>query len=165
MEKRIFSIYIKRETIFKLKDFVKERYGSHYGYVSKTIEEAILYYMKNPPKTIEEEYEELKNQMEILKKENENLKQEIQKLMNNPNFKIFEEYHKAKQEIEELEREVEILKQKEKETENKYEPHFIKKKDQNNEENKNNDLPSFLKNNPWIEILKKRSKEKNVIYT
>jgi prefoldin subunit 5 len=165
MEKRIFSIYIKRETIFKLKDFVKERYGSHYGYVSKTIEEAILYYMKNPPKTIEEEYEELKNQMEKLKKENEALKQELQKLMNNPNFKIFEEYHKAKEEIEELEREVEILKQKEKETESKYEPHFIKKKDQNNEENKNNDLPSFLKNNPWIEILKKRSKEKNVIYT
>jgi cell division protein FtsB len=165
MEKRIFSIYIKRETIFKLKDFVKERYGSHYGYVSKTIEEAILYYMKNPPKTIEEEYEELKNQLENLKKENEVLKSEIKKLMDNPNFKLFEEYSKSRKEIEELEREVEILKQKEKETENKYEPHFIKKKDQNNEENKNNDLPSFLKNNPWIEILKKRSKEKNVIYT
>jgi cell division protein FtsB len=104
MEKRIFSIYIKRETIFKLKDFVKERYGSHYGNLSKTIEEAILYYLKNPPKTIEEEYEELKNQLEELRKENEALKQELQKLMKNPNFKIFEEYHKAKRELEELER-------------------------------------------------------------
>jgi uncharacterized protein YaaN involved in tellurite resistance len=103
------------------------------------------------------------------------MKLEIQKLMNNPNFKIFEEYHKAKQEIEELEREVEILKAKEKEIENHFEPKFIKKEDQaikenvlqvkQIEEDKNNDLPSFLKNNPWIDILKKRSKEKNVIYT
>jgi len=158
--KKPYSISLKRETINAIKEFVRKKYGSYYGYISRTIEEAILYYLKNPPKTIEEQYEELK-------KENEALKEELQKLMNNPNFKIFEEYHKAKEELEELQKEVDFLKAKINETENKIEDQTIKEnvlQAKQIEENKNNDLPSFLKGNPWIDILKKRSKEKDTIY-
>jgi predicted RNase H-like nuclease (RuvC/YqgF family) len=163
--KKTYSFYLQRKVFDNLRDFIRKKFGTHYGYMSRVVEEAIIYYLQNPPKSLEEEYEELKNQMENLKKENENLKQEIQKLMNNPNFKIFEEYHKAKREIEELEREVEILKQKEKETENHFEPRFIKKdQDQNKKLDTvpNNNLPSFLKDNPWIDILKKRKKEESI---
>jgi chromosome segregation ATPase len=169
--KKPYSFSLSRETINTLKEFVRKRYKTTYGNLSRTIEEAILYYIKNPPKTIEEEYEELKNQLEEIKRENEALKQQLEKLMSNPKVKFFEN---SKEQLENIQKEISELKSIIFETENKYQPKDNKDQDQNNKDqnqNKkfgaapnNNDLPSFLKDNPWVDILKRRTKEKDLIY-
>jgi predicted RNase H-like nuclease (RuvC/YqgF family) len=91
MFKKNFTFYLKEETYLLLREFVMKRYGSHYGYLSKIIEEAILHYLENPPRTLEEEVEELK-------KENEFLRNEIEKLKNSfSSFSIIESKKKAEQ--------------------------------------------------------------------
>jgi predicted RNase H-like nuclease (RuvC/YqgF family) len=157
--KKPYSFSLSRETINTLKEFVRKRYKTTYGNLSRTIEEAILYYIKNPPPSPEEEISILKNQLEEIKRENENLKIQLEKLMNNPKVKFFEN---SKEQLESIQKEILELKAKIFETENKYQPkeQAIDNKDQN----KNNDLPSFLKDNPWVDILKRRTKEKDLIY-
>jgi predicted RNase H-like nuclease (RuvC/YqgF family) len=137
MFKKNFTFYLKEETYLLLKDFVKKRYGFYYGNISKTIEEAIIHYIENPPKSLEEQFEELR-------KENEFLRNEIEKLKNSfSSFSIIESKKKAEQ----LREQVKELKTKVVDT------------------NKQNDnLPSFLKDNPWVSILKKRIEEEKVIY-
>jgi predicted RNase H-like nuclease (RuvC/YqgF family) len=160
--KKPYSFSLSRETINTLKEFVRKRYKTTYGNLSRTIEEAILYYIKNPPPSPEEEISILKNQLEEIKKENENLKIQLEKLMNNPKVKFFEN---SKEQLESIQKEISELKSKIFETESKYEPRFIKKDQAINNKDQNDNLPSFLKNNPWISILANRKKEKNVIYT
>jgi|GEM_PF-3039659 len=133
MFKRNFTFYLKEETFLLLKEFVKKRYGSYYGYLSKTIEEAILHYLKNPPKSLEEEIEELK-------KENEFLRNEIERLKHSFSSFSFKK--------------VELLREQVKELKTKVVDTQVS--------NKNDNLPSFLKDNPWVEILQNRVKEKHI---
>jgi cell division septum initiation protein DivIVA len=106
---------------------------------SKTIEEAIQNYMKNPPKSLEEEIEELK-------KENEFLRNEIEKLKHNfSSLSIIETKKKAEQ----IREQVKELK--------------TKIVDTQVSNIKNDSLPSFLKDNPWVTILQNRIKEEKHI--
>jgi archaellum component FlaC len=128
MFKKNFTFYLKEETFLLLKEFVIKRYGSYYGNISKTIEEAILHYLKNPPKSLEEEIEELK-------KENEFLRNEIERLKHSLSSFSFKKVEQLRERVKEL-------------------------KINETVSNKNDNLPSFLKDNPWVEILKNRTKER-----
>jgi hypothetical protein len=133
MFKKNFTFYLKEETFLLLKEFVKKRYGSYYGNISKTIEEAILHYLKNPPKSLEEEIEELK-------KENEFLRNEIERLKHSFSSFSFKKVVQLREQVKELKTKV------------------VDTQVSNNDDN----LPSFLKGNPWVEILKNRVKEKHI---
>ena len=195
--RKIFAISINRDIYFKLHDFLRNKYGSTYGYISKTIEEAIIFYMQNY-KSEKEKIEELNKKLNELEKENQYLKIEISKInapyTNNIDKKGLEKENKSlkgnannsffgkndilnskyvrKEEIEEAKKIIENLKKELKECKirieqiEKYKPipihdNFISKINEKETKNNGEDkLPSFLKGNPWLDILKNKGKEK-----
>jgi ElaB/YqjD/DUF883 family membrane-anchored ribosome-binding protein len=153
--KKICSFSLKREIYYALKDFLKEH--ETYRSMSHVVEMALEIFLKNPPKTNEEMIKELLKEVEELRKENEKLKQSH---AFDPDY--MRELLEAKRETEELKKEIDELKTKIGKAEEKYEPKIFKKdQDQNKKSDAASDknLPSFLKDNPWVSILKERVKD------
>jgi hypothetical protein len=117
---------LKLETYLLLKEFVRRRYGSCLGHLSETVEEAILYYISHPTKTYNE-----------LLIENIELRKELSKLKGEEYFSLPE---LPKKELVEVKREV-------------VPPLQLRKEES---KNVNVNLPSYLQNNPWVDILKER---------
>jgi len=126
--KRI-DFYLDFETYQLFINFLIKKYGSKDFVLAKEIRNAILFYIKNNENSFFNEIENLKNEIKKLKNEIEFLK----------NKKIIENNGKEK-----IENDFKIIPFNKEEI----------KKENNFKIKEINNMPSFLKDNPWIEILK-----------
>ncbi|MEO0145172.1 MAG: hypothetical protein ABIL45_09640 [candidate division WOR-3 bacterium] len=157
--KKDIHITLKRETYYALKEYIR---NNNLGKKNNSflIEKALCIFLG-----IEENKDQkIFNEVELLKKEVENLKSQI--------IKIDQEYIKKndllnlKYDIQLLRREISLINESlENKINRKISINEIPKIENNGSENKieNNKLPSFLKGNPWVEILQKRTKEKEAL--